>query len=527
MCAEIEVTTFFSFTTYLTGLAFLIMAWTNVEYKYRLRMYMSWFPRTGMFVAVAVVGILVLVCDFITAQGLFVQCPYVQHIIQLLLAASFFFLVLNWVVIGFILPPKFNKRNCRKLENELVVALECGRDDIMQGVLDFISRSLDGIVKHAPVENEPQAKQNEMRYSAQNILALMGTDYFCNVVVKYNPGVAIELFREMVRQRKFRIGVDYFAKNFVTQALINENSFIYRETELYNGVLSFDKPFMSNLYSNAQLVQEVPGLLEPHYKLTSKWNDRQINAYGSALLLSIEALLEHGCINPYIIHEPLNLMYYSARNIERVNGLSECLFENQDCKVFRSVARFYKDLVHLVASKDKICGLNKKYSSNVKDKDILDVIADSLIDVMFATSLLMTPQETSRSVREIDLCMELFDFDRQSMYCDMLIAKVCRALYNLFQKPSGLMSIYVLIFCLDCFGLERREQYSRFSNALHRFSLFYARHHFLEMYGKVASNKDMKFPDGITIDLKKKVLRKTSVKNYRGERYKETLILLG
>ena len=57
---ELNVTSFFSFTTYLTGLAFLIMAWTNVEYKYRQRLYMSWLSKKGMLITVTVVGVLTL-----------------------------------------------------------------------------------------------------------------------------------------------------------------------------------------------------------------------------------------------------------------------------------------------------------------------------------------------------------------------------------------------------------------------------------------------------------------------------------
>ena len=523
-----QVANFFSFTSYLTGLAFLIMAWTNAEYKYRLRLYMSLLSRTVMFVAIALLGILVLVSDFVIAQKYPIPCtPCVQHFWQLLLPGVFLLLTLYWLGVCFLFPPKFNRRNCQKFENELVIALEYGQDEIIQGVIDFLGRSIRNIVKVAPERMTIDRPLSKIENSALNILNLMGNDYFCKVIVRSNPGVVIELFREMVRQRKYDIGLSYFAENFITQALLDENSFVYRETKLVNGALSWDKPFLSEIYSNVTLVQEIPNLLEPHYSLTSSWNHKQVQAYTEVLLIALYAALEKGCYNPFQYHRYFEILEWSARRISHVNGMGDEYYHDENHLVYDAVIRFYEQLVQLVAAMDKIIGVHQKYEEKIAAKDITDVIADSIVELMYATSALKTPQETSRSVRQVGFCMQVLENKTESAYYGMLVKKICRVLYKTFNDNAGIKSINILIFCLDSYGLKRIKYSSKYICLLNRFVIFYARHHLLNMYKQASKLKTLKFPDGITIDVDRKQLRKISVEDIYGNMHESVLDLVG
>gem|GEM_PF-6624857 len=523
-----QVTNFFSFTSYLTGLAFLIMAWTSMKYKYRLRLYMSWLSRTALFVAVALLGILVLVSDFVIAQNYPIPCtPCVQHFWQLLLAGIFLLLTLSWLGVCFLFPPKFNRRNCQKFENELVIALEYGQDEIIQGVIDFMGRSIRNIVKTAPermIVNRPLSK---VETSALNILNLMGNDYFCKVIVRSNPGVVVELFREMVRQGKYNIGLSFFAGNFITQALLDENSFIYRETKLMNGALSWDKPFLSEIYSNVTLVREIPDLLEPHDSLTSTWNHKQVHAYTEVLLIALCAALKEWCYNPFLFHRYFEILESSARRIYYVNGMGSEYYHDENHLVYDAVIRFYEQLVQSVAVMDKIVGIHQKYEDDIAKKDITDIIADSIVELMFATSALKTPQETSRSVCQVGFCMQVLENKTESMYYGMLVKKICRALYKTFGMNASIKGLSILIFCLDCYGLKRKKYPSKYISLLNRFVIFYARHHLLYMYKQVSKQKTLKFPDGITIDVERKQLRKVSVEDIYGNTHESVLDLVG
>ena len=522
-----QVTNFFSFTSYLTGLAFLIMAWTTMEYKYHLRLYMSWLSRTAMFIAVAFLGILVLASDFVIAQKYPIPCtPCVQHFWQLLLAGMFLLLTLYWLGVCFLFPPKFNRRNCQKFENELVIALEYGQDEIIQGVIDFFGRSIRNVVKAAPERMIAKKPLTKIESSTMNILNLMGNDYFCKVIVRSNPGVVIALFREMIRQNKYDIGLNFFAGNFITQALLDENSFIYRETRLMNGALSWDKPFLTEIYSNVTLVQKIPDLLKPDYSLTSSWNHKQVHAYAEVLLIALCAALKEGCYNPFRYHRYFEILEGSARRIYHINGMGCEYYHDENHLVYDAVIRFYEQLVQSVAVMDKIVGIHQKYEDDIAKKDITDIIADSIVELMFATSALKTPQETSRSVRRFGF-WDVLEEKSKTAYYEMLVKKVCRALYKTFEENIGVEGIDVLIFCLDSYGLKRIKYPSKYICLINRFVIFYARHHLLNMYKKASKHKTLKFPDGITIDVDRKQLRKVSVEDIYGNTHESVLDLVG
>ena len=524
---ELNVTSFFSFTTYLTGLAFLIMAWTNVEYKYRQRLYMSWLSKKGMLITVTVVGVLTLASDFVIAQKIAIPySPCIQHIWQLALAATFLFLVLYWIIVGFMAPPRFNKHNCEELENDLLLALEYGREDITQGTIDFLGRSMKEIVKAAPQDIDNSQTLSIEQSCARNIIGLMGNDYFCKSVVKMSPGVAIELFREMSEQKKYSIGASFFAEHFITQALADENSFIYRETKLGNGILSWDRPFLSNVYTNAWLVQNVPSLLEPNYSLTSTWNHRQAEAYGEALLLAIRAFIKAGCGNHYIFRRPLEIMVCSADRIRNINGLDSGLFDNEDKRVYSAVLNFYKELMRLVGDEEKRFEVHKSHSKREYDQNLIEMIADSIVDLMFATSSLKTPLEVCRSVKEIEFYFSLFVDRSEEDKHGVLNRQVCRSLLKTFQDNMGVKGVNVLIFCLDCFGLKRRNDTPKSVQLLNRFTIQYARHHLMAMFEKASKIKTMKLPDGIEMDVERKTLTKKFVEDVYGRSSEETLKLL-
>ena len=523
-----EVSNFFSFTSYLTGLAFLIMAWVNVDYKYRLRLYLSWLSRTRLFVAVAVLGILVLISDFVIAQNYPIPCtPCVQHFWQLMLASCFLIIMLWWLCSSFIFPPRFNRRNCRKFENELVIALEYGRDDVIEGVIDFLARSIKDIVENAPVTIDKGKKLSDIQESALNVLHLMDNDYFCKVVVKYHPGVVVELFREIIRQRKHHLGLNTFAGNFITQALQEENSFVYRETKMLNGALSWDKPYLSNIYSNIGLIYDIPDLLEPHYELTASWNHKQVRAYSEVLLVTFGAVLKEGCPNPIQFQRYFEILQWSARRIYRVNGMGDEYYYDENHLVYESVIRFYDQLVQTIAVTDKIADIHPRYEPQNSAKDIIDVVAASIVDLMYATSSLKTPQETSRSVREIGFCLQVLESKTESANYELLIKKVCRSLYKTFNDNCGIKGISVLVFCLDSYGLVRIDYSSKYIRLINRFVIFYARHHLLEMYGEAKKLKTLKLPDGITIDEERKQIRKVSVEDVYGNTHESVLDLVG
>ena len=511
-----KVTSFFNFTSFLTGLAFLIMAWANVDYKYRIRLDLSKLSKKRMFYAIVVLGVLVLASDFIIAQNYPIPyTPCAQHIWQLVLALIFFLLTLRWISVSFLFPAKYNSHNCHKFEKELDNALKYGQDNMMHGIMDFLKRSILEIVKFAPRDFDDYKTLSKKEKSTLHILHLMGDEYFCKIVIKYYPEVVEELFCEMKRQNKYDIDIKSFAEHLVTQALLYENSFIFRETNQLN-----------EIYSNVELIQKFPELLEPHSSLTFNWNHKQIHAYAEVLLITLNTALKEGCYNPYLYHRYFNIMENSARRVGYINGLGSDYFENENYCVYKAVIHFYEKLVQSIAEMNKVKEIHKKYEEKNEKKDITDIIADSIVKLMLVTSQLTTPQKTSYSVRKFDFCELVLENKPESVMYDILVRKICRALYKTF-KANDENGTSLLIFCLDCYGLKQKKYSTKSISMLNRFAVFYARHHLLKMYNEASKNKYFKLPNGIIIKIKQRQLRKVFMPDIYGKTHEDILDLVG
>lgn len=100
---------FFGFSEFLTGLAFLLMVWVTSDYSYKFRFYISRFStRCGFFVVVSI-GLVVLADDFIFS--LLWNNPFIDCVVQLICALLLLAVIVYWFVVAFIKPPVFNKSN--------------------------------------------------------------------------------------------------------------------------------------------------------------------------------------------------------------------------------------------------------------------------------------------------------------------------------------------------------------------------------------------------------------------------------
>ena len=521
-----DVSNFFSFTSFLTGLAFLVMVWTTRDYKYQFRLNMSWLSGEKMFFIVFLIGALTLTSDFIIAQNCpFPHAPVSQHVWQFLLASTFLALVGYWVYVSFLSSPKYNRRNCLKFGRGFVWAIECGRDEIMQGVIDFFGRSIREIVNAAPafVDNERELFKEEG--VALEIFRVMGNDYFCKILVRYNPDVAIDLFGEITRQKKYDLGLNAFARHFITQALLCENSFIYLETNAYNGALSWHKPFSSTIYSNVILIRKLPELLEPLYSLTSQWTHEQARAYTEVLLVALRAALKKGCSKPFLYHRYFEILEDSARRIGYLNGREESINDDENYLVHGAVAHFYEQLVQAIAKADEIRSTHRKYEERLEAKDLLDIIADSIVELFFASSRVRSPQSSRHWI--LIRCEHMLGDEWKSASHKLLIRKIGGSLRKTFKENAGVCGVNTLIFCLECFGFTRIDPLSGDVRLLNRFVIAYAKRHLLEMYKPVSAMKTFGFPDGVVIDLERKRLIKTARDAIYGKVYESTLDLDG
>src|SRR5262249_3251248 len=111
---------------------------------------------------------------------------------------------------------------------------------------------------------------------ANDLLLLIGDPRFCRAIVESSPGTALAIFHEIGEAEKYGVQVEVFGKNIVNEAIVNENSFLYREAEPYEtGLMGYHKPLSQAIFANYRLVEVVNTLLDPDLESMWKWRAAQ------------------------------------------------------------------------------------------------------------------------------------------------------------------------------------------------------------------------------------------------------------
>lgn len=502
-CSNVDDVIFYNFTTFVTAMAVLILAWTNTDYKYQFRFKTALVPPILLFSIVVVIGFATLLNDYL-AQTSFVS--YSQR--QIFLASCLLFTIFYWVIACFICPSKFHKFNHKKYREAFQKVIVLGRSREMASIAEDFSHSVQNVVNYAQNRYDGDVVlMPEKVKDAIRIIELMGNEKFAKVVVNNNVAIAQNFFESVIQQKKYKIGLNDFAENFITQALLNEDSFLYDESKLSNGVIGDVKPIISSIYSDYDLIKNIPSLLTPHYSLTRSWNATQVKAYSSILLESIKAHLKDPT-DAYVFHEPLKTLVSSARGICNIDCDDKDLGNIKEYQIFKEIMWFYNDLYRILASVNIPANFHKKtYSDSWGTDDIFDLLARSMVEILdWALSI---KGKNTFHIQYTNCWDVIFHSSYTEKSAGLLLYRVVRMTKKEIEQDYGI--VILLLRILNIRGLVLNPSIRKFFQQeyiLHAWLLHYAQVKLLAAYNANKDFIDLNIPTGMSIDVQNKELQR-------------------
>lgn len=496
--------TFFGFTTFLTGIAFLLMAWTTSDYKYRFRLYISSLSPKSLSTITIFLGISVLICDFFASMEWISPCRH--NVCQLVLAALFLFEITYWLFVCFFKPPIFSRRNHTRYTQEFDHVLYSGDEAKMHIIAEELIRSMPQIVKHSAGKYCDWDKCSNITKDALRIIGMMGDKLFCKIVVRKSIDTAMALFYNVEKERKYDIGLDFFAKNFITESLRWEQSFAYRETTLGESILTHWQPVVNIIFGNHQLILNVRNLLNPDYSLTRNWNSRQVYAYVELMTSAFSACYDH-CSNTHYFSDVFENLEHSVCRVcwrPEWNGTSD---EDDEKDVFWKAMMFYQNVIHVLLNSKEKPKIWRKYTDDFYQKDLLDCLADSLVKVFYFAGGVRGPENIRHLIQYMHCYDPIFSLSECKNAGALFMLKLRRAIVSEIKKDSGLVGIYLLLFFLEIFGLSTNKGYVHKDAAvLKRYIHSYAKTNLLRMYNKAKKLRTFSLPKRMSINEKKREL---------------------
>lgn len=501
-CNTLAENSFFDFTTFVTAMAVLILAWTNSDYRYKFRFKISFLPPCALLIIVFVLGLATVVDDYMHFDFWWSYSTW-----QLIFALILLILIFYWAFSCFVKSPKFNWYNHSRYRKAFrdVVFRRNYRE--MTSLVGDFRNSVQSIIRFSKNEYELEdCELSEKEKNALRIVDLIGNDFFAKAVVDVDVRIAADLFKDAKENNKINHGIKVFAVNFITQALINENSFLYTEINYTNGSFSYYKPVITAIYSDYDLVHEIPQLLNPHYSLRRQWRAQQVKAYCVILLASIKSFFEKWH-DDFFFKQNFEDLSDLTRKVLELNGVSGDLMGNESWLIYKEVIGFYRDLILAISKTSISKRIQKKYSEEYKEMDLFDIIADSIVKIMNWIGDVRGPNFWL--VQYMNFWDDIFHTEPETESVKILMFKLRRAIYLTIKEDGGYMGIRIHMMILNIMGLtpiSKTKQLFKEDGILHRWVLYYTKYNLWTYYQNKPNFVNACMPDGMSIDVNTKEL---------------------
>lgn len=536
---DVTAPKFFGFSEYLAGLALMILAWTIADIRYQFRVKAAPLPlREVTFGIVVTLGVLTLLTDLWRAEGWLIPegKTLTPALWQAILGLLFFLTFTIWTWFAFISPPTFSKRNTKHYAITLYKTILNGSPEELAVAADELKSSIKNIIQYATDHGELKLRKNaELERKskaitiaesyANDLLLLIADKKFCRAMLVTAPGTVLTIFNEIAATRKYGIQIETFARNFVTEAIYNKDSFLFHETDGYeSGLLGYHKPLSQAIFSNYRMVETIGSLFDLDELNQHKWDSDQWEAYSRITLMCFQDYVEKGMVShSYSIYRAIGHIGNAASDLYKENGSTNFEMSSESTKKMSVIINFIQKSIEILDKKNPASKFEPKLRTKPISwqKNFHDHLAEMIFNVIYTASTVTTPSDKCWVIQHNLVWSRLFNFNQLNGPAGKIVKfKARRLIYNeiveMKQFPN-FKGASILGFCLNVMGLTlNNDSYDRDSRALHKATLSWTKKHFAWLHSYNHNVADACLLDGTTYDAENlKIIKIYPAKNLR------------
>ncbi len=467
----------FGFAEFVQAFALLVVIYTvsDVRYRFRIRVapFDIWF---WTFILTFIIGFGTLIADF--WYGNHFPVPTFlksQTYIQTLFGTLFIGMVMTWLWFGFMRPPTFSKRNAKRYAYVLYSYIVRGSNDELPQIAAELGYSAHSLVSlaHHPYKAKILKAQNPELLSqplpanfARDIMFLIADRKLCRAIVASAPGTAISFFESITELKKYGLPLNQFATNVFTEALLNKDSIFYHEgNEFQSGLIGYTKPFSKALFGDFQIVDArlggYPSPLDVDYRIVSKWDADQVEAYGRAVVLAVDSYLREGgwWEHSSALSRAFENMKRSLDGLGGLDALTTSPYETDAYKRFSAGCDFATDVIKTLQKYEEKTQTTlrvRERHRGPQQYDLTDAIAALIEDIIFSSTAVRSPNFSTWGIQHNTAWRVYDSFHTPTRLSKIIQFKVRRLLYNEIARDGARLnfkSARLLGFCLYVLGL--------------------------------------------------------------------------
>lgn len=529
---------FFGFSEFLTGLALMVIAWTIADTRYRFRVQTAPIPLLRItFSIMATVGVMTLLTDLWRSEHWLVPKGDIltPGIWQAFLGALFLLTFFIWLWFACIRPPIYGRCNANRFLQVLYYYILKGSREELAVIADELTRSTDSIIFYATNEREtknyrPSPKKEQkptlpkVEGNANGLLQLIADKRLCRAIVQSSQITALGIFQAMLEMKKYDVPVKVFAKNVVTEALTNKDSFLYHETEGYDsGLIGYHKPLSQVMFANYEMVEAIGRMFDPDYSNRSGWDADQWKAYCRVVLMTFQDYVQNEVSNhSVVLYRAIDHIKDATSDLYKLNESISNSSDNDAQHRLRVVMSFVKDMIKILDEKGvpNYVRLRVRETNGHPRETFYDHIASMIFEIIFNASAVKSPRWECWSIQHNAVWFELFNFDH-SLAGKVIKFKLRRLLYDEIIRMKDFPNFKgakILGFCLNVMGFTVIKENNREdSRALQKAMLSWIRKNYIWLHEYNPRIAEACLVDGITYDANNRRLVRTSTNELERE----------
>ncbi|MDR9485145.1 MAG: hypothetical protein RI566_08225 [Sediminimonas sp.] len=182
--------------------------------------------------------------------------------INFLITAAIAILILYWMKICFIRPPRFSRFTAKHFFQQTYVHIANGDKEELLALAREIMREAPRLIRHTPrikrhhFEDDKPVKPSALQTHAHYLNSLLSDTRFCDAVAKEIPSFPAHMVQVAVELERYDAPIRLMVKRSVIAMLSNPGSALFVENEwLGQGFIGNTKPITRSIFGNWYLLE--------------------------------------------------------------------------------------------------------------------------------------------------------------------------------------------------------------------------------------------------------------------------------
>ncbi|WP_375588407.1 hypothetical protein ABWH89_14070 [Hoeflea alexandrii] len=350
---------------FLGILAFSVAVFTLTSPKFQIRQATAIISfRPLFFFTLLVSAFIMFSIEFFIMYGIRIPVFINPNTINYIITAAISILILFWMMICFIRPPRFSRLTAKHFHRQAFVHIANGSKEEMLAFAREIMREAPRLIRHTPrrkrhyFEDDKPVKLSALQTHAHYLNLLLSDTRFCDVVANEIPSFPAHMVQVAVELERYDAPIHLMVRRVVIAMLNNPGSALYVENEwLGQGYIGDAKPITRSIFGNWHLLESYElGLEAPldlDYPHARSWDTDAWRVYFGLAREYIRGLTSKGSVN------------WNSQGIRHILQTTERAYEQLgDLKKYEDTFSPYNPTWHAKEANDFLTHLVKAFDES-------------------------------------------------------------------------------------------------------------------------------------------------------------------